>query len=92
MNTNIFQDYVNQMALAAAAIILALTVYVAGKYIKQMKTDKSTGELTDENWDGIGEYKNELPAGWAYTFLGTMIWALWYWTVGYPVDAYSQIG
>ncbi|RUM46197.1 MAG: cytochrome C oxidase Cbb3 [Hydrogenimonas sp.] len=92
MNSNIFQDNINQLALLAAVIIFFLTVFVAGKYIKQMKTDKSTGELADENWDGIGEYKNELPSGWAYTFLGTMIWGLWYWTMGYPVDAYSQIG
>ena len=92
MNSNILQDNINQLALVAAVIIVALTVYVAGKYIKQMKTEKSEGVLAEENWDGIGEYKNELPSGWAYTFLGTMIWALWYWTAGYPVDAYSQIG
>ncbi|SFO93175.1 cbb3-type cytochrome c oxidase N-terminal domain-containing protein [Hydrogenimonas thermophila] len=92
MNSNILQDNINQLSLLAAVIIFFLTVFVAGKYIKQMKTDKSTGELADENWDGIGEYKNELPAGWAYTFLGTMVWALWYWTAGYPVNAYSQIG
>ncbi len=92
MNNNILQDNINQLSLLAAVIIFFLTVFVAGKYIKQMKTDKSEGVLADENWDGIGEYKNELPAGWAYTFLGTMIWALWYWTMGYPVNAYSQIG
>ena len=92
MNSNILQDNINQLSLLAAVIIFFLTVFVAGKYIKQMKTDKSTGELADENWDGIGEYKNELPVGWAYTFLGTMVWALWYWTTGYPVNAYSQIG
>jgi len=57
-----------------------------------MKTDKAEGELAEENWDGIGEYKNELPSGWAYSFLGTLIWALWYWQFGYPVNAYSQIG
>ncbi len=89
---NWLSDNVNQLSLLGAAVILILTVYVAGKYIKQMKTDKATGELAEENWDGIGEYKNELPSGWAYTFLGTMVWALWYWTAGYPVDAYSQIG
>ncbi len=89
---NMFQDKINIMALIAAAVILVLTIYVAGKYIKQMKTAKSEGELADENWDGIGEYKNELPSGWAYTYLATMVWALWYWTMGYPVDAFSQIG
>ncbi len=92
MNSNILQDNINQLALLAAVIIFFLTVFVAGKYIKQMKTERSEGELAEENWDGIGEYKNELPSGWAYTFLATMIWALWYWTMGYPVNAYSQIG
>jgi len=89
---NWLSDNINLLALIAAVVIVVLTVLIAGKYIKQMKTDKSTGELAEENWDGIGEYKNELPAGWAYTFLGTMIWGMWYFTTGYPVNAYSQIG
>jgi cytochrome c oxidase cbb3-type subunit 3 len=25
-------------------------------------------------------------------FLLTMVWGMWYWTIGYPVNAYSQIG
>lgn len=54
--------------------------------------DNASGELADENWDGIGEYKNELPMGWAVMFLLTMIWGMWYWTIGYPVNSYSQIG
>ena len=89
---NWLSDNVNQLALLGAAVILILTIYVAGKYIREMKTEKSTGELAEENWDGIGEYKNELPSGWAYTFLGTIIWGMWYMIAGYPVDGYSQIG
>ncbi len=92
MKINLSSDVVNQLSLVGAAAIIILTVYVVGKYIKQMKTDTSTGELSDENWDGIGEYKNPLPTGWAVSFFGTMIWALWYWFVGYPLNAYSQIG
>jgi cytochrome c oxidase cbb3-type subunit 3 len=57
-----------------------------------MQTDTAQGELADESWDGIGEYKNEVPMGWAVMFLGTMIWGMWYFLVGYPVNAYSQIG
>jgi len=91
-NPAALKDNINTMALIAAVIIFLLTVLVSAKYINQMKNDTATGELADENWDGIGEYKNELPAGWAYSFLGTIIWALWYWTAGYPVNAYSQIG
>jgi cytochrome c oxidase cbb3-type subunit 3 len=91
-NLNLSTDTVNQLSLVGAVAIVVLTVFVAGKYIKQMKTDTSTGELTDENWDGIGEYKNPLPLGWAVSFFGTLIWAIWYWFAGYPLNAYSQIG
>ncbi len=91
-NINLSSDTVNQLSLVGAAAIIILTVFVVGKYIRQMKTDTSTGELSDENWDGIGEYKNPLPLGWAVSFLGTMIWGLWYWFMGYPLNAYSQIG
>jgi len=92
MKINLSSDVVNQLSLVGAAAIIILTVYVAGKYIKQMKTETSTGELSDENWDGIGEYKNPVPTGWIVSFLGTMIWGLWYWFLGYPLNAYSQIG
>jgi cytochrome c oxidase cbb3-type subunit 3 len=30
--------------------------------------------------------------GWAIIFLGTMVWGMWYFLIGYPVNAYSQIG
>jgi cytochrome c oxidase cbb3-type subunit 3 len=91
MNVDL-SDPVNLITMLGAAAIAFLTFGVAAKYINQMKTDKAEGELADDNWDGIGEYKNELPGGWAYSFLGTIIWAMWYWTMGYPVNAYSQIG
>ncbi len=85
-------DPINAITMIGAVAIAVLSFGVAAKYIAQMKTDTASGELAEENWDGIGEYKNELPAGWAYSFLGTLIWALWYWTMGYPVNAFSQIG
>jgi len=85
-------DPINLLTMIGAIAIATLSAGVSAKYIAQMKTDKAEGELAEENWDGIGEYKNELPSGWAYSFLGTIIWALWYWQFGYPVNAYSQIG
>jgi len=85
-------DPINAITMIGAVAIATLSLGVAAKYIAQMKTDTASGELAEENWDGIGEYKNELPSGWAYSFLGTLIWALWYWTMGYPVNAFSQIG
>ncbi|MBL0720975.1 MAG: c-type cytochrome [Sulfurovum sp.] len=85
-------DPINLITMIGALVISVLTVGVSVKYINQMKTDTASGELADENWDGIGEYKNELPSGWAFSFLATLIWAVWYWFVGYPVNAFSQIG
>jgi cytochrome c oxidase cbb3-type subunit 3 len=85
-------DMVNILSMLAAILILGITVGVGIKYVNQMKNDKASGNLADENWDGIGEYKNELPNGWAVSFLGTIVWAVWYWFLGYPLWAYSQIG
>lgn len=91
MNVNM-DDPINQLTLLGAVAIAVLSFGVSAKYIGQMKTDTATGELAKDNWDGIGEYKNELPGGWAYSFLGLLIWTIWYFVWGYPVNAYSQIG
>ena len=85
-------DMVNILSLLAAIIILGLTVGVGLKYINQMKTDKATGELAEDNWDGIGEFKNPIPVGWGISFIGTIVFFIWYHLAGYPVWAYSQIG
>lgn len=85
-------DNVNLLSLIGAAAIIVITAFVAGKYIKQMRDDKSEGELAEHKWDGIGEYLNPLPMGWAVTFLVLTVWAIWYFLAGYPLNAYSQIG
>ncbi len=85
-------DPINWITILGALAIAGLSFGVSAKYMAQMQTDTASGELAEENWDGIGEYKNELPAGWAYSFLGVMIWGLWYWFAGYPLNAFSQIG
>lgn len=85
-------DIVNKLAMLGAVATATIAIFVALKYIRQMQTDKAGGKLADENWDGIGEYKNELPFGWAIIFLGLVIWAIWYFLAGYPVNSYSQIG
>ncbi len=85
-------DIVNMLAVAGAVALVIITVFVVIKYVRQMQTDTATGELAEENWDGIGEYKNPVPMGWAVMFLGTMIWGMWYFIAGYPVNAFSQIG
>lgn len=85
-------DWVNKLAVLGAVVLVIVTAFVVTKYVRQMQNDSATGKLADENWDGIGEYKNELPFGWAVIFLGLTIWAIWYFLAGYPVNAYSQIG
>jgi cytochrome c oxidase cbb3-type subunit 3 len=85
-------DIVNMLAIAGAVALVIITVFVVIKYVRQMQTDTASGELASENWDGIGEYKNELPVGWAIMFFGLIVWGMWYFIAGYPVNAYSQIG
>ena len=85
-------DIVNILTVAAAVVLVLITVFVVIGYVRKMQTDTATGQLADESWDGIGEYYNELPMGWAISFLLTMVWGMWYFVAGYPVNAYSQIG
>jgi cytochrome c oxidase cbb3-type subunit 3 len=85
-------DIVNMLALSGAVALVLISVFVVIKYIRQMQTDTADGQLAAEKWDGIGEYLNELPMGWAIMFFLTMVWGMWYFVIGYPVNAYSQIG
>ncbi|WP_457749892.1 c-type cytochrome [Sulfurimonas sp.] len=85
-------DIVNMLAVAGAVALVIITIFVVIKYVRQMQVDHASGELADESWDNIGEYKNPVPFGWAIMFLGTMVWGMWYFTIGYPVNAFSQIG
>ena len=85
-------DYINTLTFLGAAAILTISTFVVLKYINQMKNDTASGELADENWDGIGEYKNPVPTGWAIIYVGAIIWMFWYFTMGYPINGFSQIG
>ena len=86
------EDYINDLTMLAGFAIITITVFVAMKYIQQMKNDKASGELAEENWDGIGEYKNPIPTGWGLAFIGVIVWMFWYFTMGYPTNGFSQIG
>jgi cytochrome c oxidase cbb3-type subunit 3 len=85
-------DYMGLLAVVGAGAIAVIATFVVIKYVRQMQEDTATGTLAEENWDGIGEYKNELPFGWAVIFLILNIWAIWYFLAGWPVNEYSQIG
>jgi len=83
---------INSLTMLGAVAIITITVFVTLKYYNQMKNDTASGELAEENWDGIGEYKNPIPSGWALAFIGSIIWMFWYFTMGYPITGFSQIG
>ncbi|MFY9073751.1 c-type cytochrome [Malaciobacter mytili] len=85
-------DYINSLTMLGAIAIITITVFVALKYVNQIKNDKATGELAEDNWDGIGEYKNPIPTGWGLAFIGVLVWLFWYWSFGYPTNGFSQIG
>ena len=86
------QDNVNLLSLIGAILIILITLVVVGRMFQQMKVKKENAELSEHSWDEIGEYKNAVPTGWAVVFLLTIVWAIWYFLWGYPLNAYSQIG
>lgn len=87
-----WSDNITTLGLLGAFVILVLTIFVMGVYLKKIRDGKADGETIGESWDGIGEQANNLPIGWAACFLGVLIWGLWYIFLGYPLNAYSQIG
>lgn len=84
--------YINVLTLLGAVFVITTTVFVVIKYVNQMKNDNAKGELAEENWDGIGEYRNPLPTGWALLFIGTILFMFYYFTIAYPINSFSQIG
>ena len=86
------EDYINDLTMLGGVAIIGITVFVALKYVNQIKNDTATGDLKEDNWDGIGEYTNDIPTGWALMFIGTIVWMMWYMFVGYPTNQFSQIG
>ncbi len=86
------QDNVNLLSLIGACVIIAVTLVVVGRMFAQMKEEKGSAELAEHNWDGIGEYKNPVPFGWAVVFFLAIVWMIWYFLWGYPLNSYSQIG
>ncbi|RDU65622.1 c-type cytochrome [Helicobacter sp. MIT 14-3879] len=89
---SLLNDNMVLLTLFGAFAILVLTAFVVSTYFNKIKHSKADGVLTDDSWDGIKEFKNDLPIGWAASFLCVIIWGLWYIFVGYPLNAYSQIG
>lgn len=85
-------DSKNLISLVGAIIILAVTVAIAGNLIRRMKHSKADGQLTTEEWDGIREFTNDIPVGWAMSYLVLAIWAIAYCVWIYPLQGFSQLG
>lgn len=92
MNWFNLSDNVNLLSIIGAIVIVLTVFIVAGNAFNQMKKAKSNAELSEHTWDGIGEYKNPLPLGWALMFVLLILFALWYFLIGYPLNKYSSIG
>lgn len=89
---NWIKDDIVIITLLGAIAILALTAFVVNLYTKQMKSKTPKGKLLDERWDGISEFANNIPFGWGVCFVFVLLWGFWYIFVGYPLNAFSQIG
>ncbi|AXP08849.1 c-type cytochrome [Campylobacter hepaticus] len=86
------EDNINLLSLIGAILIVLITLFVVSRMFKQMKEKKGESELSKDSWDGIGEYKNPIPTGWAIIFLLTIVWVIWYFLWGYPLNSFSSIG
>lgn len=86
------QDNVNLLSLIGAAAIILITLIVVVRMFAQMKEKRGEAELAEYSWDGIGEFKNPVPIGWSVVFFLAVVWMLWYFIWGYPLNSYSQVG
>ncbi|MDR1910913.1 MAG: c-type cytochrome [Helicobacteraceae bacterium] len=80
------------LGVAGFFVVVLISLFVIGLYLKRIKADKGGGQTEPGEWDGIKEYRNPIPAGWAISFVLVLICAIWYWVAGYPLGAYSQVG
>ena len=83
---------INLYAGIAAVAIITISIGVVLKYVNQMQNDTATGEDSGHDWDGIREFTNDIPKGWAVMYIVLIVWMLWYFLVGFPLNSYSQIG
>lgn len=85
-------DNVNLISIIGAIVIILSVLIVFFTIAKKAKNEKNKAELSEHNWDGIGEYKNPIPTGWGVMFVILLAFAVWYMLAGYPLNKYSSIG
>ena len=83
---------INLYAIIAAIAIVAISVGVVLKYVNQMQNDTATGEDSGHEWDGIREFTNDIPKGWAIMYIALIVWFIYYLLIAFPVGTYSQLG
>jgi cytochrome c oxidase cbb3-type subunit 3 len=83
---------VNLYAMIAAVAIIGISVGVVLKYVNQMQNDTATGEDSGHEWDGIREFTNDIPKGWAIMYMALIAWFIYYLLFAFPVGSYSQLG
>lgn len=86
------EDNINLLSFVGSILLILITLVVIGRIFGLMKVEREDAELCAHTHDGIGEYKNPLPLGWAVIYFLTIVWALWYFIWGYPLGGYSSIG
>lgn len=85
-------DKVNFYSIIGAVVIILATLVVVAMMFSQMKVKRGEAALSKQSWDGIGEYENPVPVGWLVVFFIAVVWMIWYFLFGYPLNSYSQIG
>ncbi|MBK1971860.1 c-type cytochrome [Campylobacter sp. TTU-622] len=87
------EDNINLLSLIGAILIILITLIVVNRIFKQIKEKKKEDlELSEHSWDDIKEYKNNIPIGWLVVYVLTIVWGIWYFLWGYPLNLYSRIG
>lgn len=85
-------DNVNLLSLIGAVLIIGVTLFVVWRMFAQMKLKTNKNKVMQHNWDGIAEQENNPPLGWLIIFFLALVWGIWYFLWGYPLNSYSRIG
>ncbi|MDU7693231.1 MAG: c-type cytochrome [Helicobacter sp.] len=88
----LLNDHINFVVLLASIGIIIVITSATIFYYRKMMTSKAEGKLTIYSWDGISEFTSNVPLIWAGVFTCLSLWGFWYVIIGYPLNAYSQIG
>lgn len=84
-------EYINDLITFGNYAVFTLSLYVALKYIYQLKKKKAHAKSAEEDWDSIGIDRNRLPFGLELAFIGGILAMFWFNTVGFYTQTFSNI-